>query len=278
MIQKIIDWAKKEKSIRALVLTGSRAKDKNVDAFSDYDISVFATNSDAFTRDLGWLGKMGKVWVSIPEKITLKKKVYPTRLVIFEKGIKADFAFFTVDLLKEYVKSKSLPEDFNRGYKIILSKDGIAEKLQQPAFKGFKNKIPSEKEYLALVEEFWFEVYHVAKYLKREDLWVAKARDADIKHRLLLKMIEWHAAAKQQLDYTPNSMGKRMESWVEPKIWKAMQGIFAHFDSKDSWKCLIHSLDLFRQLSLETAHLWNFTYPYQIDKAMTQYITKLTSR
>ncbi|MBD3231473.1 hypothetical protein GF322_02305 [Candidatus Dependentiae bacterium] len=65
------------------------------------------------------------------------------------------------------------------------------------------------KEFYECIDDFWFEVYHVAIYLARQDLWLAKFRDNDIK-RFLLKMIEWNEGSKHNWNYETNSLGKRM--------------------------------------------------------------------
>ena len=47
---------------------------------------------------------------------------------------------------------------------------------------------PAESEFRRVVEEFWLEAYHVAKYLARDELWLAKERDWATK-RFLATMI-----------------------------------------------------------------------------------------
>src|SRR5436190_12831076 len=100
MINKILQWAKHEKPIRAVILTGSRATDK-YDELSDYDLVLFCTDIHPFTCDDAWLSKIGKVWVCVHEKICIKEKEFPSRLVIFKKGIKVDFSFYPIEVLED---------------------------------------------------------------------------------------------------------------------------------------------------------------------------------
>lgn len=59
MIDKILQWAKHEKPIQAVILTGSRATDK-YDELSDYDLVK--------TDWKGTLPELGKFWLSMDMK------------------------------------------------------------------------------------------------------------------------------------------------------------------------------------------------------------------
>lgn len=51
MLEKIIAWAEKEETVRALILAGSRARNEAVDFLADYDISVFVTDAGKYTEN-----------------------------------------------------------------------------------------------------------------------------------------------------------------------------------------------------------------------------------
>ena len=103
-LEKIVEWGRKEEAIKALILLGSRASHHPVDHYSDYDISVFCDNSTPYTETEGWLSQFGPVWVCVKEKIVREGKTFPTRLVIFEGGVKVDFSFFPTQILNEIVR------------------------------------------------------------------------------------------------------------------------------------------------------------------------------
>ena len=275
ILLKIINWVKTEDSIRTIILTGSRAEKTISDDLSDYDINIFCDDIEPYIQKDQWISSIENMWVYISEKRFFNNKLYPTRLVIFKNGIKVDFTFFTNDVLNNLVKKPSLPDEFNIGYKILLDKDNITKNLKTPSYEGFKTQKPSEKEFLYLIDEFWFEVYHIAKYLKRKDLWSAKFRDSDIKSRLLIKMIEWNMASKHNWNYTTHHIGKKMNNWVDDNIWNDCFKIFAHFNTKDSWEKLFNMINLFRTLSKETSKNCGFHYPYQLDENITNFITDL---
>lgn len=83
MLEKLVEWGKKEDAVRVLILLGSRAGRQPVDAFSDYDLSVFCDIDESYTRSESWLTQFGNVLVCVQEKVVCKGKTFPSRLVIF---------------------------------------------------------------------------------------------------------------------------------------------------------------------------------------------------
>ncbi|MDE3046301.1 MAG: aminoglycoside 6-adenylyltransferase, partial [Verrucomicrobiota bacterium] len=131
--------------------------------------------------------------------------------------------------------------------------------MPKATHKESAGKKPSEQEFQRVINEFWFEVHHVAKYLKREDLWSVKFRSGSIYDNFLLKMIEWNEQAKRNWESQLPPLGKRMRSWVDADTWKALHQIFAHFDSSDSRRGLLHLIELFRKIATDTAKRLGYT-------------------
>ena len=85
-------------------------------------------------------------------------------------------------------------------------------------------------------------------------------------------MIEWHAQASHHWDYDTWVAGKYMQSWVAPDIWQAFFQIYPHFDQEDSWRAACALMPLYHRLAGETAQRLGYTYPYEMDKAISEYI------
>ena len=276
ILEKILKWAENEVSIRALILVGSRAQNKVVDSLSDYDLSIFTSDGGLFLADDQWLSSIGKVWVCVHEKVTVKYKKFPTRLVIFEGGIKVDFSFFPMSILNEIVNSSSLIPEYDRGYSVLLDKDSTTEKMSPPRFVS-DIKRPSENDFFTIIKEFWFEVYHVAVYLKRDDLWSAQFRLSGINNQFLLKMIEWNELSKLNWCGSIPPQGKRMHSWISEDTWDSLQQSFAPLDEQDIWNALSNTMVLFRKLATETALPLGYKYPLNVDNSISKFINDLRS-
>ncbi len=260
-----------------MILSGSRTQNKEHDDLADYDLSVFTDDSDKYESSDEWLSEIGNVWVCVHETLSWKNGTIPTRLVIFEKGTKVDFVFYPLAALALLDKGP-LPNDYANGYQVLLDKDECLISIPKPTFDGFKEEPPLESEFQRIVREFWFEVYHVAKYLARGDLWSAKFRDNGLKQEFLLRMICWHEQAKHNWDYTTHSQGKRMHEWANRNTWNELHESFSHFDAEDSWRCLDATTALFRRISKETASLLNFSYPVGVDTNISTYLKSLKEK
>lgn len=272
IFSRIANWGNSNDVVRAIIMIGSRAQEKDCDEFSDYDFSIFTTDFTSFIKDNSWISSIGAPWTILPEKIYRDGEEFPTRLVIFEGGVKIDFSFFPMKILDKLIEGRILPVDYNIGYRVLLDKDDLTRKMPEPTPTDFLEEKPSEDEFKALVEEFWFEAYHVAKYLARGDLWSLKFRDHGIKDNLLVKMIGWNAQAKQNWRFSPNPNGKQMQSWLAEDIWNSLSVCFADFDLKSSEIAFEKTIDLFRKLALETAKILKYRYPEEVDRNISGFI------
>ena len=268
LLGRIVAWADRQPDIRALIMTGSRAReDGSADELTDYDLEVFTTAQATYESDSGWIGELGKVWVCLQLPVR-EEDGYLMRLVVFEGGLKVDFGIAPVEVLADTVAGRQLNDLYERGYRVLLDKDGLAAQLVDPAYEGPLRLPPAEEEFWAAVEEFWFEAFHIPRLLQRNDLWVVKLRDWTMKQRLL-EMIEWHATATKGAQHDVWHIGKRMAEWTEPEVWRRLHSTFGHFDGADSLGALHATVELYRDLATETAAAFGFVYPDELDRAVS---------
>ncbi|GAB4185864.1 MAG: hypothetical protein Tsb0015_03190 [Simkaniaceae bacterium] len=277
ILKKIISWIDSEEVIRLALLTGSFADRSVTDELSDYDISLFCSDPRELIESDSWIKDIGDVWVVVPEKYHLLEATIPTRLVIFQGGKKVDFSFFSQDQL-DILDTEGLPDAFHMGYEVLVDKDRLANKLPLPKFTGFREARPSEEEFHSLINEFWFEAYHVAKYLYRRDLWSVQFRLSGIYHSVLIKMICWNEAARHNWEYTTHPNGKQLKNWVGKDTWTAIHHIFPHFDAKEGWQSLRELLQLFIKLSHETSKFLGYRNLTDLETEMDLFITELEAK
>lgn len=240
-LARITEWAERQPDIRTLVLTGSRARDDgSVDETSDYDIEV----------------------VYLPE--TRADDRYLMRLAVFAGGMKIDFAFAPTTVLEEMVTEQKLNSLYERGYRVLLDKDGLAARLPRATHRPPIGRSPTEAS-------------HVPKLLQRNELWVVKTRDWTMK-LLLLKMIEWHAIATRGESYDVWHIGSRMEKWAAPQVWERLHAAFGRFDAGDAWPTLLATASLFRDLAIETGQKLGHRYPHDVDRSISGYLRKFKGR
>jgi aminoglycoside 6-adenylyltransferase len=184
----------------------------------------------------------------------------PTRLIIHEGGHKVDFTLASLDALRHLVTQAPLSDMYNRGYRVLLDKDHATDTMPRPTFRA--RPPPSEAEFLRLVNDFWHEAYHVPKYLVRDDLWLVKFRDWNLKV-LLLEMLAWLMKSKRGWDHDTLYHGKPIKEWLDPEIYRELFECFAHFDSGDSWAAFFATARLLRRDSEETARRLGYLHSYE---------------
>jgi len=272
LLQNITKWARSRSEIRVVVLTGSRARmDGTADDLSDLDVELFSEPAEILAGSTEWLSEIGTPWVFLPLQTT---DGHPARLVIFEGGAKVDFKLYPLDVLRQTVKSGRLPDLYGRGYRVLVDKDGLGALIPKPRAQPGRGKKPTQEQFRALVEEFWFEAYHVAKYLRREDLWAAKCRDWGVKE-LLRTMIEWHAKRTRGWSHDTWHLGIRMKDWAEPAIWGRLFSAFGRFEAQDSWRALTETMDLFSEVAKEVSDCMHYRYPDGVEDNLRSYIYSL---
>jgi len=272
VLQNILKWAEKEEKVRGVVLVGSRAIDQ-ADKLSDFDISVFVSDTESFLHDDQWVKDIANVWVYSSDKYIWENVDVPTRLVIYEGGIKVDYSLWN----KTIVSRLSQSDFYDTGYKVLLDKDKLFENLRKITPTPRIKEKPSEEEFIHVVKEYWFEAYHVAKYLKREDLWLVKFRDYGSVKYYLLEMMEWYMLAKNNWDYDVKWDGKRIKKWLDKDVYDDLFKVFAHFDAEDSWNALVENNKLFSKLAKQTAQHLHYHYPSDVDGNITKFTLQLKS-
>jgi len=274
-LKKICDWAMGNPDIRVLILSGSRARNKKSDELSDYDIAVYGNNFP-FLHDDDWLKEIDNYWICIHDSFQLVGYQIPSRLTIFEGGVKVDFSFHPIESFQKIVTKNKLIDDYDIGYRVLLDKDGLTQRIPKAQFDGFKIKKPGNEDFIRNQKNFWFEIYHVAKYLAREDLWVAKYRDWSAKE-YLREMLEWNCGAQLNWNMHPNQHGKNMKNWIDDESWEGLFSCFSNLSRRESWQAMENTMILYRKITISAASKLNYSYLDYIDASISDFTGDLKS-
>ena len=270
LIDRITTWAADEDNIRVLILTGSTTRGAGTsDRFSDRDIEIIATDPAPLLADDAWIRAIAPVWVALYLENGVNDP--ETRLVFFEGGRKVDFVISSPSRLTGMIEANRLDGLYERGYRVLMDKDGITADLPEPTGSGPKRSLPTQSEFADTVTEFWFEAAHMPTYLVREDLWVVKTRDWTMKD-MLLRMLEWHALATSGPNTDTWYIGTKMKRWVDAATWREVHDVFGRFDRADSWRGLTAMMRLFTRLTHETASVLGLSYPEESERHITDYV------
>lgn len=263
-LEAIVKWAKDADGVQALIQTGSLARnDNSADVFSDIDIEIITSSPEILMNDDQWMNEIGELITVLRLDPDIDQE-WATRLAIYSDGVKVDFMLAGTERVRNMADKGSLCELYERGYHIVLDKTAITVGLPAPSYDFPGGTLPSQYSFKASVEEFWFEAFHLPKYLARGELWMVKRRDNTMKD-LLLCMLEWHplALSHKPVDIWHN--GLRMYEWVDPQTWIELQETFGQFDATDAQRAFEATIQLYGRLGREVAEYTGLYYPQECE-------------
>lgn len=264
---------KEDPAVLAALLTGSRAEG-TYDSFSDYDMFLVVDDQEKALKSGSWQHAFGRLVLFIPETLFLFGDKLPTRLALFEGGIKADFTIAPENVIGK-MAHHPFPEEWGKGVKVLFDKTKKLEFLLQNGEFAKNSAIPQEAEFEKVVNEFWFEIYHVALYLKRGELWQAKFRERGILDMALLPMIAWYTLTREGAPASIPPGGKRLQRFTPKEIWERIPLIFSHFDVEEGWKSLFLLISLFQDMARETARKLGYPYPHPCEQEILGWVERL---
>ena len=280
VINKLIDWAEQRDSIRAVLLTSTRAvPNAPVDELSDYDVVFIVQDIHPFHKDRGWIRDFGDVLV------TYWDPIYPDpdhgsekfgNVIQYADGLKIDFTLLPIEFLRKVVQAPALPAELDAGYRILLDKDHLTEGMKQPTYKAYIPSRPTQAAYLRTIEEFFSDVPYAAKCLWRDELLPVKwCLDYDMKHVYLRQMLEWKIGIDHDWSIPVGALGKGLQKRLPPEIWSLLKETYTGADTAQNWESLFRTIALYRLIAVEVGQSLGYDYPYDLDQRVTAYAQEI---
>ncbi len=262
MLDLIINTAKKDERIRAVIMNGSRANPNAPrDIFQDFDIVYIVTDVTPFKHNDEWLQRFGEIMImQMPEAMQDPPPcgdgsfVY---LMQFTDGNRIDLTLYPRDELDDLEEdSLSL---------LLLDKDGLIGSLPSADERDYLPKPPTAKAFADCCNEFWWVCPYVAKGLWREEILYAKYFLDHVVRAQLMKMIAWRVGIKTDFSENPGKQGKYLRQYLEPELWAMLLDTYSDADYEHTWGALYMTCELFRTLAHQVAAHFGFAYKYEED-------------
>ncbi|HKY55829.1 MAG TPA: aminoglycoside 6-adenylyltransferase [Anaerolineales bacterium] len=279
-INKLIHWAEQRESIRAMLLTSTRAiPNAPRDDLSDYDVILVVEDIHPFFEDRSWLADFGEVLVAYWDPVHLDPDHNIEKfsnVIQYEDGLKIDFTLWPVDLLLKIIKAPKLQAELDAGYRVLLDKDHLTDEMQPPNYKAYIPTPPTNDEYQKAIEDFFSDAPYVAKCLLRGELFPLKwALDFDMKHVYLRPMLEWRAEIDHSWSIPIGALGKGLKKRLPPEIWSRLKDTYAGADIAENWEALFRTMTLFRHVAIEVGEALGYAYPQDLDERVVVYVQQL---
>jgi aminoglycoside 6-adenylyltransferase len=269
MLELIVDTAKNDERIRAVIMNGSRTNPSAPrDLFQDFDIVYIVTDVAAFKYNYEWIKRFGEVMImQMPEDMQDPPPSNDSSfayLMQFTDGNRIDLGIYPLAKLDELGKdSLSL---------LLLDKDGIIEPFAPASESDYLPKPPTAKAFSDCCNEFWWVCPYVAKGLWREEITYAKHMLDQVVREQLLKMLTWHIGAKTQFLRNPGKLGKYFDQYLEPELWDMLLKTYSDASYDNTWEALYTMCNLFRITALYVAEHFGFDYPHIDDERVSAHL------
>ena len=239
--------------VEAVALSGSRINPQTQeDEFQDYDVVYIVENLNDLLSDLSWLDQFGMRLIE-QHNVLGHRRLY---LMLFEDGNRIDLTLCPEEYIQEWVDSEA-------GFRVLKDENGLFE-AYQPISKRYWTAPPTEEEFAAACNEFWWVSAYVVKAIRRNQLIYG------ICQQELLKVLAWQVTSdrgavdigknyKYLFHYLPAEKEKEFSALLDlSSIEKVGQSLFA-------------TMKLFDGEAQELAQKMGFTYDKEVAEKMISY-------
>ena len=245
--------------VEAVALSGSRTNGQAPkDEFQDYDVVYIVDDLDTLTRDLAWLHQFGTRNIE-QHNILGNRRLY---LMLFEDGNRIDLTLCPKEHIQEWVDSEA-------GFTVLKDEKGLFE-AYLPNPKRYWTAPPSEEEFTASCNEFWWVSAYVVKGIYRKQVIYATDHLYGICQQELLKVLAWQIASdKGKIDIGKNY--KYLFQYLPTEKEKKFSALL-DFSSLDKiTQSLLATMQLFHQEAQYLAQKMGFDYDKEVAEMMIQY-------
>jgi len=264
----ILDVAKADDRIRAVLLTGSRANPAAPkDKYRDYDIMYFVEDMTPFYNNPAWVEEhFGKPLImQMPE--TMRDPVGDGRfnyMMIYPDGVRIDLTFE----FRPYI-------DDGEPAVALLDKDngrGFLPPLPVPDDKRWHIKPPSALFYYSCCNNFWWCLNNVAKGIARDELPYAMHMLNQVVRAELHDMIDWYIGTLHGFDLSTGKQGKYFKKYLPPELYARYAATYSDAHYANLWAAVDVMCDLFHTLATAVAAHFCFTYRQDEEDGIRAYI------
>lgn len=272
VITLILNVAKTNNSIRAVLLNGSRANPNAIkDKFQDFDVTYIVTDLETFTKDHSWINIFGeRLILQLPGEMIIGKKDKHsfTYLMLFEDGNRIDLTLFPFNKLQTEYKQDSLSI-------VLFDRENLFVKMPPSSDADYLIKRPTEKEFTDCCNEFWWVSTYVAKGIWRNEIIYAKKMLEIPVREMFLKIIEWYIGVETGFTVSFGKAGRNIKHYVNPDLYNKILSTYPNSEINNIWNSLFTMAELFSELADKIAQAFNFTYNKNEERNVTNYLKRV---
>ena len=258
MYRLLLETAKADDRILAVYMNGSRTNPKvSKDIFQDYDIVYVVGETKTFIQDRDWIHRFGKIlYMQYPDEhpdYESDKENHYGWLMQFEDGVRIDLTVQTIRFAQEHIHDDKLCQ-------ILLDKENILPAVSKSTDEDYHVKKPTEAQFQACANEFWWCSNNIAKGLWREEMPYVQDMTNFVVRKQLEKMLSWKVGIGTDFQVSAGKSAKYLYRWLEPDEYQGYLNTYFGGTVEEAWTAVLHMCDLFAQTAAYVGS--KLGYPY----------------
>lgn len=270
MYKLFMDIAKEDDRILAVYMNGSRTN-KNVpkDIFQDYDMVFVVTNTLPFIEDREWIRRFGNIlYMQYPDEHpdcpADKENIYGW-LMQFDDGTRIDLHVESPVHAREHICDDKL-------CRILLDKENVLPRIPEATDVDYHVKKPSQAQFRACTNEFWWCSNNLAKGLWRDEIPYVQDMANFVVRKQLEKMLSWKVGIKTGFSVSVGKSAKYLYKWLDEGEYQSYLDTYFGGNVTEAWKAVFSMCDLFEQTTEYVAGGLGYTYDTDEAKAARAYL------
>ncbi len=245
--------------VEAIALSGSRTNPRAPkDEFQDYDVVYIVENLNDLLSDLSWLDQFGMRLIE-QHNVLGHRRLY---LMLFEDGNRIDLTLCPKESIQEWVDSEA-------GFKVLKDDKGLFDSyISSP--KRYWTAPPTEEEFAASCNEFWWVSAYIVKAIRRNQLIYATHHLYGICQQELLKVLAWQVTSDRGIvDIGKNY--KYLFKYLSDEQEKEFSALLNLSSFDKIIQSLFATMRLFNREAQILAQKMGFTYNQEVAEKLIAY-------
>ena len=245
--------------VEAVALSGSRSDIHSLrDEFQDYDVVYIVENLEDLISDLSWLDQFGIPLIE-QHNVLGHRRLY---LMLFEDGNRIDLTLCPKESIQEWVGSEA-------NFEVIKDEKGLfASYIPSP--KRYWTCQPTEEDFAASCNEFWWVSAYVVKAIRRNQLIYATDHLYGICQQELLKVLAWQVTSDRgAVDIGKNY--KYLFQYLSDEQEKEFSALLDLSSIEKNSQSLFATMNFFHREAQILTQKMGFTYDKEVAEKMIAY-------
>lgn len=273
IIEKILDIARQDDAVRAVIRTDIVPKRKYLNTYNFYFIvnDIEKYDKDVFQSCFGERILLFRGDRNYPEMFPGTK----AHLMVFRDGVTIVVHAMDTNTFLERYDGKSAYENVWIGdtYQKLLDKDNILPEIERLEEKQtIFASVPSQEEFDNINCEFWWVMKTFAEYTLREELLSSMFYLNNAVRDLLNRMIRWYIYLKAGKPVNMGILDSRMEDILDADLFCLYRKTYPNAEYSQIWEAYESVAELWRKTGHYISACCGFEYPGKTEQDMTAFI------